>query len=74
MAHKQSKAEIAGIVVFSFCLFVFVVMDAGFVYMAIHERWGFHLMMRGLLFLSVITWTADQAVRVRVKRPISKDI
>jgi hypothetical protein len=68
MERKRSKAEIAGIVLFSFCLFVFVLMDCGAIFMAIHDKFEFHQMVRLLLFLALITWSAYQALRARVKR------
>ncbi len=70
MVHKRSKAEIAGIAVFSFCLFVFVMLDIGCLYMAVREQWDFRMMMKMLLFLSAITGAAYQAVRVRIKPPV----
>ena len=72
MTHKRSKAEIAGIAVFSFCLFVIVAMDAGCLYMAVRDQWDFGQMIRMLIFLSAITGVAYQAVRVRIKPPIRR--
>jgi hypothetical protein len=72
MAHKRSKAEIAGIAVFSFCLFVIVAMDVGGLYMAVRDQWDFGQMIKMLIFLSVITGAAYQAVRVRIKPPVRR--
>ena len=72
MAHKRSKAEIAGIALFSFCLFVFVALDVGCLYMAVREQWDFGRVIKMLIFLSAITGAAYQAVRVRIKPPIRR--
>ena len=74
MAHKRSNAEIAGIVLFSFCFFVFVAMDVGCLYMAVREQWDFGQMIRMLIFLSTITGLSYQAIRVRIKPPIHRGL
>jgi hypothetical protein len=35
--------------------------------MAIHERWSLQMWLRLVIFLSVITWAAYEAVRRRLK-------
>jgi hypothetical protein len=67
MTRRRSKAEIAGLALFCFCLFVFVCVDFGMIYMAIHERWAPQMWARMLLFLTVITWGAYMPVRRRLK-------
>ncbi len=70
--HKRSKAEIAGIAVFSFCLFVFVALDVGALYMAVREQWDFGRIVKMLIVLSATTGAAYQAVRVRIKPPVRR--
>jgi hypothetical protein len=58
--------QFAGLAVLSFCLFVFLCLDCGCVYMAIHEQWSLRMWLRLVLFLSVITWTSFESVRRRL--------
>jgi hypothetical protein len=70
MTQKRGKAQKAWIAILAFSLFVFIVVDCGFVYYELIDlRVPLVRMVRPLLGLSVITWGVYKALQRRIKPP-----
>jgi uncharacterized protein YqhQ len=68
MTHKRGKAQKAWVAILAFSLFVFIVVDCGFVYYEIVElRAPLLRMVRPILLLSIMTWTVYNALQQRIK-------
>ena len=70
MTQKRGRAQKAWIAILSFSLFVFIVLDCGFVYYEMVDlRVPLLRIVRPIFVLSIITWTVYKALQRRMKQP-----